>query len=331
MGKYADARLLMGRSISDDAERAMITKMKIEVGYTFTSKLEGMFKDMKLSEDVMNEYKDHIRVAKAGQTFEISASVLTSTFWPQNMVSGDADSYRCIFPQEVEKTRQTLQQFYLSRHSGRQLSWLSNMGTADIRAQFKKRWHDLVVTSYAMAILLLFNDVEQGNSLSYEDIQSATQIPENDLIRNLQSLAVAPKHRILLKEPMSRDVKPSDRFYFNDNFTSQYTRIKVSIVAGNKVESEVERKETMEKVEAMRDIQVEAAVVRIMKDRKILDHNNIVSEVTKQVSNRFLPSPPQIKKRIEGLIEREYLERVDGNTYKYLVMNILDSFAKRQA
>lgn len=34
----------MGRSISDDAERAMITKMKVEVGYTFTAKLEGMFK-----------------------------------------------------------------------------------------------------------------------------------------------------------------------------------------------------------------------------------------------------------------------------------------------
>jgi cullin 3 len=36
-------RLLNGKSASDEAERAMIQKLKLECGYQFTSKLEGMF------------------------------------------------------------------------------------------------------------------------------------------------------------------------------------------------------------------------------------------------------------------------------------------------
>jgi cullin 3 len=50
-----------------------------------------------------------------------------------------------------------------------------------------------------------------------------------------------------------------------------------------------------------------------MKDRKTMDHNNLIAEVTKQLQPRFVPNPALIKKRIEALIEREYLERAPGD------------------
>ncbi len=73
-------------------------------------------------------------------------------------------------------------------------------------------------------------------------------------------------------------------------------------------------------VEEDRKPQIEAAVVRIMKARRVLDHNSIVAEVTRQLSARFLPNPTVIKKRIESLIEREFLERDpnDRKLYRYL-------------
>lgn len=40
-----------------------------------------------------------------------------------------------------------------------------------------------------------------------------------------------------------------------------------------------------------------------MKDRKHLAHNDLINEVTRQLSGRFHPDPLNIKKRIEGLIE----------------------------
>jgi hypothetical protein len=53
-------RLLLGRSASNDAEKSMITKLKAECGSQFTNKLEGMFKDIDLSNDVMDSFKHSV-------------------------------------------------------------------------------------------------------------------------------------------------------------------------------------------------------------------------------------------------------------------------------
>ena len=61
----------------------------------------------------------------------------------------------------------------------------------------------------------------------------------------------------------------------------------------------------------------------IFRQRKTLDHNNLIAEVTAQLSSRFTPVPNMIKARIEALIEREYLERDEANmkVYNYLVFS----------
>ena len=76
-------RLLLGRSVSDDAERGMLTKLKIECGTQFTQKLEGMFNDMRLSAETMDAYRDHLANTTVSQlelayttSFNISCRLL---------------------------------------------------------------------------------------------------------------------------------------------------------------------------------------------------------------------------------------------------------------
>ena len=274
--RHLSRRLLMKRSISMDAERQMISKMKMEVGNNFTQKIEAMFKDIAVSEDLSSTYKRH--VAQLGDAdpkrAEIEVSVLTSTMWPLEAM---APSYRdnepeskCIFPPQIDRIRQGFEKYYLDKHSGRRLTWQANMGTADLRAYFAemkgKKTRELNVSTYSMVILMLFNDLPAGESYTCEDIQAKTNIPFNELTRNLQSLAVAPKTRVLVKEPMSKNVKNSDRFYFNERFYSQFQRVKIGVVSsGNKVEDVNERQETEKKNNDTRGGSIEAAVVRIMK------------------------------------------------------------------
>jgi cullin 3 len=275
--KHLSRRLLMKRSVSMDAERQMISKMKMEVGNQFTQRLEAMFKDVTVSDDLTANYKDY--VARIGdpdpRRVELEISVLTSTMWPMEIMSSSRDGtvqLPCIFPKEIDTIRQSFEKFYYSKHNGRKLSWQPGMGTADIRATFQRPngktvRHELNVSTYAMIILLLFNDIPIDESLTFEEIQARTRIPDNDLVRNLQSLAVAPKTRVLRKEPMSKDVKPTDRFFYNREFQSMFTKVRIGVVSGggNKVESHNERQETEKKMNEERGGSIEAAIVRIMK------------------------------------------------------------------
>ena len=275
--KHLSKRLLMKRSVSMDAERQMILKMKLEVGNTFTQKIESMFKDMAVSEDLSSSYKDH--VARLGdpdpKRAELDVHVLTTTMWPLesmgSAISEGETRSKCIFPPSIEAIKQGFEKFYLGKHSGRQLTWLAHMGTADLRAYFpeskgKIKTRELNVSTYAMVILLLFNDLPPGRFLTCEDILTQTNIPIHELTRNLQSLAVAPKTRVLTKEPMSKDIKLTDKFFFNESFYSQFNKIRIGVVSStNKVEDQEERKETEKKNNDTRGGIIEAAVVRIMK------------------------------------------------------------------
>ncbi|THG92768.1 hypothetical protein EW026_g8250 [Hermanssonia centrifuga] len=304
-------RLLLGRSVSDDAERGMLAKLKVECGYQFTQKMEGMFHDMRISADTMQAYRNHL-LTTTSPDIDISVIVMTSTFWPTSHSPAT-----CTFPEELTGCSKQFEQFYLSRHSGRRLTWQPSLGNADVRVSFKARKHDLNVSTFALVILLLFEDVGDGEFLTYEEIKSATSIPEAELQRNLQSLACA-KFKILKKHPSGRDVNTSDSFSFNADFTSPLAKIKISTIA-SRVENTDERKETKDRVDEERRHQTEACIVRIMKDRKHMTHNDLINEVTRQLASRFQPNPLSIKKRVEGLIEREYLERCeDRKSYNYL-------------
>ncbi|KAJ3862403.1 Cullin-domain-containing protein [Lentinula novae-zelandiae] len=305
-------RLIQAKSVSDDAERGMLAKLKIECGYQFTQKLEGMFHDIKISADTMKSYKEHLAKSIPSLSIDLSVIVMTSTFWPSH------SSSPCNLPQQLLDSIKPFEEFYLSQHSGRRLTWQLSLGNVDVRVAFKSKQHDLNVTTFAAVILLLFEDLKDDDFLTYEDIQQATSIDHADLQRQLQSLACA-KYKVLRKHPPGRDVQSSDAFSFNSAFTAPLQKLKISTVS-SKVESGEELKETRDRIDEERRHQTEACIVRIMKDRKHMSHNDLVNEVTRLLASRFQPNPLIIKKRIEGLIERDYLERAeDRKSYNYLV------------
>jgi len=317
-------RLLSGRSVSEEAERAMVSQLKAECGYQFTSKLEGMFNDMRISRDTRDAYRVHKRGASVSgkeQVVDIEVDVLTTGYWPSQSVP------TCTLPDNVNAAIRRFDTFYLQKHTGRKLSWQTSTGSAEIRATFgnatKSRRHDLHVSTYQMCILVLFNDFTTRN---LDQIKEATMIPDAELRRHLISLCT-PKHRILRKASKGKAIDDNDSFTFNKDFTSKLKRVKIPLVSMKETIKDGSRGGGSGSggpvalpvpVEEDRRHLVEAAIVRIMKARKSLHHNELIAEVTRQLSVRFVPGAPFVKKRVESLIEREYLERSEEDRRVYV-------------
>jgi cullin 3 len=264
---------------------------------------------------------------------DIDVDVLTTGYWPNVKVPV------CKLPQPVESAIENFSDFYLKKHTGRKLSWQTSTGTGEIKATFGSngnlRTYSLIVSTYQMCILMLFNDDEE---LTLSQILSKTRIPNLELQRHLISLCT-PKYRILRKSSKGRGISgDDDTFCINNDYKSNARRVKIPLISMSSMKEVIQNKnmanakvgqsfsslpgtfiETLPpQLEEERRHLVEAATVRIMKARKQLHHNDLIAEVTKQLQSRFVPTPQFIKKRIEGLIEREYLERNEDDHRLYM-------------
>ncbi|XP_042171958.1 cullin-4A isoform X3 [Oncorhynchus tshawytscha] len=300
-------RLLVGKSASCKLSKSMLSKLKHECGAAFTSKLEGMFKDMELSKDVMIQFKQYTQNQSEPSQLELTVNILTMGYWP---------SYTPMevhLPPEMVKLQEVFKLFYLGKHSGRKLQWQPTLGHAVLKTEFKEGKKELQVSLFQTCLCVSVYRVRRSCRCLW--IKSATGIEEGELRRTLQSLACG-KARVLNKSPRGKDIEDGDRFNFNNDFRHKLFRIKINQIQMK--ETVEEQVSTTERVFQDRQYQIDAAVVRIMKMRKTLGHNLLVSELYNQL--KFPVKPGDLKKRIESLIDRDYMERdkESPNQYHYV-------------
>lgn len=300
-------RLLVNKSASVDAEKSMLSKLKAECGAAFTSKLEGMFKDIELSKDLMTTFRNHLASQKMDTLIDLHVNVLTMGYWP---------TYQPIeinLPETLLNQQKAFHAFYTGKHTGRKLQWQPNLGHCALIASFtvsgQTRRHELCVSLFQALVFLMFNDKDD---ISYKEMAEETKIGPVELKRTLQSIACG-KYRVLLKEPKGREISEEDRFTFNEHFKCQLYKIKINQVQLK--ETKEEQSKTEERVFQDRQYQIDAAIVRIMKTRKKISHTNLLQEVFDQV--KFSVRAQDIKMRIESLIDREYLNRCETNPNEY--------------
>ncbi|KAH7568571.1 hypothetical protein JRO89_XS06G0016500 [Xanthoceras sorbifolium] len=287
-------RLLLGKSASIDAEKSMISKLKTECGSQFTNKLEGMFKDIELSKEINESFKQSSQArTKLPSGIEMSVHVLTTGYWPTY------PPMDVRLPHELNVYQDIFKEFYLSKYSGRRLMWQNSLGHCVLKAEFPKGKKELAVSLFQTVVLMLFNDAQ---NLSFQDVKDATGIEDKELRRTLQSLACG-KVRVLQK------------------VGARWLDLHVEFLVVNAIqmkETVEENTSTTERVFQDRQYQVDAAIVRIMKTRKVLSHTLLITELFQQL--KFPIKPADLKKRIESLIDREYLERDKNNPqiYNYL-------------
>ncbi|CDJ48139.1 cullin family protein, putative [Eimeria brunetti] len=297
-------RLLHETSASLELERLLIAKLRLKCGAHFTAKVEGMVNDLQVAAGLMRAFQQQQQEEQLkkqsdhrDQRVDDSATRLKDASVPSASVETES-----LMPQAYE--------FVLHQLSvGRALpvAW-----TALVAAQLQKR-QDLICNTMQATLLLRFNrkqdDGSSGSSgcsagdpaLSVQQLVEDLRLDELTVKKLLGSLMLG-RFKILKKGE-------NDMFQVNESFSCLHRKIKLPTPVQEETQCRA-------RVEEDRSITVDAAIVRIMKTRKSLSHQQLVGEVMAQL-HFFQPPPKLLKERIQDLIAREFLERDKDKPTQY--------------
>jgi cullin 1 len=322
------ARRLITRASSSLAdEETMIALLKAKQGAVFTHRIQRMVADIRQSEEFAPRYEEFFRAAtQAGEVPaepapRLHVAVLESAAWPA-AVSGRPGDF--VFPEVARNVMERYKAFYSQEFKGRSLQFVPELGNFEMTWRVGKKRYTLIVSAYQMAILLLF---EEQDVVKMDDMIAATRL---DIDRARHALEPMVTLGVLVAEdgPNVADWKASSAFHINEQFTPPGRRAQTRVVLNVPSRRAAKTREASEKEEAALRQQTNAermnfymaAIVRIMKARKKLSHNELIIETSREASRFFPPDVRMIKRAIENAIEENYLARspVEKDVYEYV-------------
>jgi len=303
--RYLGKRLL-GKKTNVEFERSIVQKFKHECGSGYTDSMEQLFKDIDIAMTVEEMYAD---VEDAFEEVDATTTVLKSSNWqiPREC---------CRLPESMQSAFAHFVAFYHTLHAGRRVDLRTAMGLVEINATFGGVNKILIGPTILASLLDEFNRHEVR---TFEQLLIATEVPELELKRLLKSVSMGrSRHRIMNRRGTGSEIGPSDEFLINDSFTSNLRRVTIQLVSSGPI-SKQEDAQLRKEVEDGRKVEIQAAIVRVMKARQTIAHNLLIVEVVGQLSRRFQPDQLMIKSCIESLIDKEYMSRRpdDQRTYTY--------------
>lgn len=295
----------------------------------YVSKLDGMFRDLKTSSDeIMTQWVDFVqKTPNLEETCtDLRVKHLTRNYWPLNV--GKCNMH----DKDVSKSMENFGLFYLVKYEGRELKWLMNLvcifckivifslqGVAEIKTNGYCKPYEFTVTSFQMSILVLFNT---GPSLTFAQIVELTGIPEKDVNKALIHLVKsrsknADESNILnlvsktTKISSKTKFETDDAFEPNDNYTSKYT--KISTIRSAIVKPTENMTATVEEANRDREAALDAAIIRVMKQRKSVVFSNLIPEISSHIAGKFPVERNAVMSAVERLLQKNYIDRDPSN------------------
>lgn len=300
-------RLIHQQSQSMDAEEVMIDRLKLACGYEFTNKLHRMFTDMSVSADLNAKFTQSLR--EGGRENQLGIGfmvyVLQAGAWPLALPPSPGPFH---VPQQLEKSVQAFETFYHAQFSGRKLTWLHHLSQGELKFNYLKKPYLVIVQTYQMALLLLF---EHCDSIQCREAAASLRLSHDQLVKHASSLVDGK----ILKKETEGELGEDTILKLNFDYYNKRTKFRVTGTLQRDAPHDTEA--AHRSVDDDRKLYLQAAIVRIMKNRKVLRHNHLIQEVLGQSKVTFAPSIGMIKKCIEALIDKQYIERTPNSADEY--------------
>jgi NCAIR mutase (PurE)-related protein len=213
--------------------------------------------------------------------------VLNTNRWSQEPLG-------LLLPPQLQTCVDLYASWYSSVHASRKLNWVP-MGTAEVGYKCG-RSYKLVMDNTPQLIYIL--QFETASTLTPEVIAANTGSTVEQVHRFLAPFA---------SKQIGVLIKNADNYQINTKFKSAKNIIKVPM--GARAQATEDKSKTASEISIQRKAQTQAAIVRMMKSFKTLQHNDLIARVLDELQKRFKPDPRDIKKEIAFLIQENYLKR----------------------
>lgn len=184
-----------------------------------------MFKDMQLSKDLQQQFRDTKRGSSTIQGVEFSMEVLTTGNWP-------VDSQpTCTIPAAMKKCASDFEMFYKNKHSNRNLLWLYHNGLVELQCLYTPKKYQLITNVFQATVLCFFNDDDE---LTVAEIKEKSNVPDEFLKPAVIHLC-NPKVRVLdkqIKKPTLDDL--NEKIKINTKFSNNNIRVNLIPATGAK-------------------------------------------------------------------------------------------------
>ena len=275
-------------------------------------------------------------------TFALRVQVLTNGHWPASK------PLKFGIPESMSLGKNVFEDFYNLKAANRKLRWAPALGTVVMEARgfpgIQTGRLEIVVSELQCAILLLFNQMEYSTATG---IERALGVEGKDLLKHLTPM-IRGKYALLTEGGSA--FEDGSRISLNMSFTETSGRIKLPVGFGKRgsggskkreghgrgsKESQAQGSESATQkfhgravveeciaaaedgnspeVRELRKQLSDAAICKIMKANKRMRLRPLIEAVRKEVSYLWSASSKDLNKRIEDLIERDYIERSEGD------------------
>uniref|UniRef100_T1J146 Cullin-5 n=1 Tax=Strigamia maritima TaxID=126957 RepID=T1J146_STRMM len=303
-------RLILETSADSEKEGEMVIWLN-EIGMPaeYVMKVEQMFRDIKISEDLNQEFKQMQRWTKD----TINIRVLNAAAWAR-----PSEKVSVSVPVELEDFISEMEDFYRQKFNGRKLTWHHHMSNGSVILANSMGKFELDVTTFQMAVLFAWN-LRPKERISFENLRLATELPDSELRKTIWSLVSIPmtKRSLIVCHPKVKsfaEFMDETQFSMNDEFAvvrngKVKKRGKINLIGRLQLSTEKSQQVDNEAIVRLREYRLQEAIVCIMKARKSIPTVQLQHELIGILKNMFVPTKRMIKEQIEWLIDHNYMTR----------------------
>jgi hypothetical protein len=311
--KYLIQRLLNKTNIN--TEKQLLTQLQEIEDYSYVRKMFKMIIDVETTYQDLDNF-NKIKIEQKNNTLsrefkqnKLNLITFSYNVWNIAIRNNILDNKNIDdLPSQLKSYVMSYDKFYNKRYNeSRQLLWLFDMGTVQIKFYNKNKEYKIRATPYQAILLELFSDSDRIPIDTINNNNILKKLDYKELTDIINSLVVS---RLF--------TKTNDYLEFNTNFESSKEHISLIDFYKNISNYEsIVNKQIEEQVAFDREIVLQTNIIHILK-RNSLNLDELYNNIKDSQIKHFAISHDMLKTNIKVLLDKDFIE-CNNDVYSYLV------------